>query len=226
MLTAQARSIALADPVPTAPPRPGRTRVLLYGASLIGGIVLWQLLAIAVLAADLAAATRRVAAVLRDARRPASCRPRFGARSACCCSGYGLAIVVGFPVGFRARPVRALSVASEPVINAIYAVPPVALVPFLIIWFGLLLQSQIALVFLMAVFEIVITMRAGVRTVEPRLLDAARSFGCGGVRRAAQGRDARHPALCHDRAAHRLRAGAERHDHGAAACWPRPFLVR
>jgi len=50
-------------------------------------------------------------------------------------------------------------------------------VPFLVIWFGLFYPARVALVFLMCVFEILVTVAAGVRDVEPRLLEVGRSFG-------------------------------------------------
>ena len=93
--------------------------------------------------------------------------------------GFGLGVVVGMPLGFALGLSRSLAVAAEPIINAVYAIPPVAMVPFLIIWFGLFLKARIALVFLMTVFEILITIWTGTRSVDPRLIDAARSFGAG-----------------------------------------------
>jgi len=96
--------------------------------------------------------------------------------------GYGLAIVVGVSVGFlMGRSAKAFHL-LDPVVNAVYAIPPVAFVPFLVIWFGLFFQARVALVFLMCLFEVLITVSAGVRDVEPRLVDVGRSFG---ARRAA-----------------------------------------
>ena len=154
-----------------------RPRLFYYLGSLLVGVLIWAL-----------AATRfsplilpGPGAVLRqfiDLLLNGSLLEALWASLGTLLVGYGCAVLVGFPLGIAVGRYRALSVATEPVINAIYAVPPVALVPFLIIWFGLFLKAQIALVFLMAVFEIIITMRAGTRTVESRLIDAARSFGC------------------------------------------------
>jgi len=157
-----------------------RRRLLPYAASLIGGAVIWQALSMqfsALILPPPVAVLARLGELVASGRLPAALWGSLGVLLA----GYGLALLVGFPLGFALGRFRGLAVASEPVINAIYAVPPVATVPFLIIWFGLFLQAQVALVFLMAVFEIVITMRAGTRTVDPRLLDAARSFGAGPV---------------------------------------------
>ena len=70
--------------------------------------------------------------------------------------GSGLALAVGIPVGFALGRNRTVAEMFDPVINAIYAVPPVAFVPFLIIWFGLYFWARVALIFLMSVFEIII----------------------------------------------------------------------
>lgn len=153
-------------------------RLLLYPASLIGGLILWQVVAVPfspLIFPPPTAVFRRFFEMVGSGELTAALWGSLGTLLV----GFGLAVAIGFPVGIALGRIRALSIASEPVIDAIYAIPPVALVPFLIIWFGLYVQSQIALVFIMAVFEIVITMRAGTRTVPPRLLEAARSFGFG-----------------------------------------------
>jgi NitT/TauT family transport system permease protein len=180
MLTGEGSAIALADPVSALRPRAWpQARLLLYPASLIAGLLLWQAAAIPFSPLVFPPPTsvfRRFFEMLGSGELFAALWTSLGALLA----GFGLAAAIGFPLGVALGRVRALSVASEPVMNAVYAVPPAALVPFLIIWFGLYVQSQIALIFIMAVFEIVITMRTGTRTVETRLTDAARAFGCSG----------------------------------------------
>jgi len=91
--------------------------------------------------------------------------------------GFGLTLLVAVPLGVVIGRSRVLTRMFEPVINAIYAIPPVAFVPFLIIWFGLFLQARVALVFLMSVFDVLVIMIAGSRDVQRSLLDVGRSFG-------------------------------------------------
>jgi len=91
--------------------------------------------------------------------------------------GFGLTLLVAVPLGVVIGRSRVLTRMFEPVINAIYAIPPVAFVPFLIIWFGLFLQARIALVFLMSVFDVLVIMIAGSRDVRRSLVDVGRSFG-------------------------------------------------
>jgi len=52
-----------------------------------------------------------------------------------------------------------------------------ALIPLFIIWFGIGINSKIAVVFLGAVFAILINTAAGVKNLDPALIKAARSFG-------------------------------------------------
>src|SRR5579864_4890863 len=91
--------------------------------------------------------------------------------------GLALAIAVGIPLGFAFGRSRTFAEMFDPVLNALYAIPPVAFVPFLIIWFGLHLPARIALVFLMSVFEITVAVTAGARDVNPGQVDVGRAFG-------------------------------------------------
>ena len=91
--------------------------------------------------------------------------------------GFALAVVIGLPLGFAIGRSAKVAAMAEPVMNAIYAIPPVAMVPFLIIWFGLFFEARVALVFLMSFFEILVTVAAGARNVDPLLVAAGRSFG-------------------------------------------------
>jgi NitT/TauT family transport system permease protein len=58
-----------------------------------------------------------------------------------------------------------------------YATPRVALIPLLLIWFGIGISSKIAVVFLGAVSPVLIATTAGMRNLDESLLQAARSFG-------------------------------------------------
>ena len=91
--------------------------------------------------------------------------------------GFALAVAIGLPLGFAIGRNAKVAAMAEPVMNAIYAIPPVAMVPFLIIWFGLFFEARVALVFLMSFFEILVTVAAGARNVDPLLIAAGRSFG-------------------------------------------------
>lgn len=91
---------------------------------------------------------------------------------------YGLlsAIVVGIPLAVAMARIRKLDWALDLPINALYATPMVALVPLLVLWFGIYLKAKIIVVFLFAVFPILINTYQGVRECDKSMLEVARSF--------------------------------------------------
>ncbi|HEX6547452.1 MAG TPA: ABC transporter permease [Candidatus Dormibacteraeota bacterium] len=91
--------------------------------------------------------------------------------------GYLLAIVVGLPLGLLTGRYQRLSWSLDPFIAFFYAMPRIALVPLLIIWFGIGIYSKVAVVFLGAFFPIAINTIAGIRSLDGSLLRAAHSFG-------------------------------------------------
>jgi NitT/TauT family transport system permease protein len=94
---------------------------------------------------------------------------------------YGLvaAIIVGIPLAVAMARVRWLDWALDLPINALYATPLVALVPLLVLWFGIYLKAKIIVVFLFAVFPILINTYQGVRECDKNMIEVARSFRSG-----------------------------------------------
>jgi NitT/TauT family transport system permease protein len=97
--------------------------------------------------------------------------------------GFALSLAVALPLGIVIGRSSVLTRMFEPVINALYAIPPVAFVPFLIIWFGLFLEARVALVFLMSVFDMLVVVLAGARDVRRPLIDVGHSFGASHAQR-------------------------------------------
>ena len=91
--------------------------------------------------------------------------------------GYGLALVIGVPLGILMGWYSRLNAVLEPFVSALYATPRIALLPLILIWFGIGVSSKIAIVFLGAVFPILVNTITGVRTVEADFIKVARSFG-------------------------------------------------
>jgi NitT/TauT family transport system permease protein len=92
-------------------------------------------------------------------------------------AGFGLAIVLGVPLGLLMGWYSRLNAVLEPFVSALYATPRIALLPLILIWLGIGLASKIAIVFLGAIFPILVNTITGVRTVEADFIKAARSFG-------------------------------------------------
>lgn len=91
--------------------------------------------------------------------------------------GYLLAVAVAIPFGIMVGWYKRMSYIFDPFINAMNATPRVALLPLIIIWLGIGILSKVGIIFLGAVFSILINTRDGVKTTPANLLTAARSFG-------------------------------------------------
>ena len=90
--------------------------------------------------------------------------------------GLSIAIIVGIPLGIGMARFRRLDWALDLPINALYATPLVAVVPLLVLWFGIYLKAKIIVVFLFAVFPVLINTYQGVRECDKNMLEVARSF--------------------------------------------------
>lgn len=91
--------------------------------------------------------------------------------------GFGLAAIIGIPLGILMGWYTRLNAVLDPFVNALYATPRIALMPLIIIWFGIDLPAKIAIIFLSSVFPILVNTITGVRTIERDFVKVARSFG-------------------------------------------------
>jgi ABC-type nitrate/sulfonate/bicarbonate transport system permease component len=91
--------------------------------------------------------------------------------------GFGLAAIVGVTFGLLMGAFEPVGRLVGPLAWSLYATPHISLRPMLVIWFGFGLAPIIALVFVSAIFPILLTTAAGVRTVDPVLLRAGEVFG-------------------------------------------------
>jgi ABC-type nitrate/sulfonate/bicarbonate transport system permease component len=90
--------------------------------------------------------------------------------------GFLLAAVVGIVVGVLVGWYRNVGYVLDPFISFMYAVPRVALSPLLLVWLGIGLTSKVALVFLVAVFPVLINTSSGIRNLDQQMLRTARCF--------------------------------------------------
>ncbi|HEY7167799.1 MAG TPA: ABC transporter permease [Candidatus Binatia bacterium] len=91
--------------------------------------------------------------------------------------GYGLSVIVAIPFGIAIGWYKRFAYVCDPFVNAMNATPRVALLPLVIIWLGIGILSKVGIIFLGAVFPLLINTRDGVKTTPANLLTAARSFG-------------------------------------------------
>ncbi len=93
--------------------------------------------------------------------------------------GLALSIVVGLPLGILLGRSNTLNAMFDPFITAFNATPRLVFLPLLMLWLGIGLWSKIAVVFLGALFPLLINTYEGVRNADRLLINVVRSFGAG-----------------------------------------------
>ncbi len=91
--------------------------------------------------------------------------------------GLLIAIVVGLPLGILVGRSSVLNAMFDPFITAFNATPRLVFLPLLMLWFGIGLWSKVAIVFLGALFPLLINTYEGVRNADKLLINVVRSFG-------------------------------------------------
>jgi ABC-type nitrate/sulfonate/bicarbonate transport system permease component len=91
--------------------------------------------------------------------------------------GYILSVLIAIPLGLAAGRVRWIDKILNPYIGVFLAIPVAPLIPIAITALGLGLASRVAIVFLFTFVFIAVNTRAGVRNVDPGLIEMAKSFG-------------------------------------------------
>ena len=91
--------------------------------------------------------------------------------------GFLLAATVGIILGLLMSRWRAAERYLDPYLNILLATPKSALIPIVIMATGLGLLSRVLVVFISAIVVITVNVRAGLRMVDPALVEMARSFG-------------------------------------------------
>jgi NitT/TauT family transport system permease protein len=165
--------------IPGQPGRLARYEGLLIGAaSVLAFIVVWQLIAFRRLVPELfLPGPADIGSQLVAYIAKGQIWPDMWVSGQELIYGFLLSILIGLPLGILTGWYRHVNQALDPFITFFYSIPRVALTPLLIIWFGIGINSKIAVVFLGAFFAIVINTAAGVRNLDPSLIRAARSFG-------------------------------------------------
>jgi len=97
-------------------------------------------------------------------------------------AGYALAAVVSVPLALWIAYSRFMETAVYPAIVFLQIVPKIAIAPLFIIWFGFGFTPKLLLVFLLSFFPIVVASIVGFKSVDPDIMDFARTTGAGGWR--------------------------------------------
>jgi len=91
--------------------------------------------------------------------------------------GFSLAILVAIPMGLWMGRVDGAFRTLNPVFQILRPISPIAWIPVAILWFGVGNASPVFLIFIAAVFPMIVQTAAGVHTIEKRYLRAAENFG-------------------------------------------------
>jgi NitT/TauT family transport system permease protein len=91
--------------------------------------------------------------------------------------GFLLAAVFGILAGIGMAASKTVRGFFDPWVSMLYSTPILALGPLFILWLGIGLASKIAVIFLVAVFPILINTLVGLTTADRLLLDVGRSLG-------------------------------------------------
>lgn len=90
--------------------------------------------------------------------------------------GLGLSIVAGVTFGLLLGRYPVLDETTSLSLNIFYSMPLIALAPILVLWFGIGLESKVAVVFTASFFPILLTTQTGVKNVDVTLVELARSY--------------------------------------------------
>src|SRR5690348_5959263 len=173
----QAQPAAAAAPKPLAAPRPGllaSKSLYRYGFTLLI-LIVWEL-AGPYIDPIFFSYPSKIAVAFYDLTVSGDLPYYLGQSLQVMVLGLGCAIVVGIPLGVAMARIHRLDWALDLPLNALYATPLVALVPVLVLWFGIYLKTKIIVVFLFAIFPILINTYQGVRECDQNMLEVARSF--------------------------------------------------
>jgi NitT/TauT family transport system permease protein len=108
--------------------------------------------------------------------------PAFGDTFKGFFTGYAVCILAGIPIGLLMARSRLMELILEPYIVALYATPRLALIPVLILWFGIDFKMRFMVVLVSGFFPIVLNTWLGAKEVDQNLLDAGRAFNAGALR--------------------------------------------
>jgi NitT/TauT family transport system permease protein len=90
--------------------------------------------------------------------------------------GLAVGVVLGVAAGILLAYLRTTSKILDPYFMGAYSLPRVALAPFFVLWFGIGLQSKVALVASIAFFPVLFNVRQGMQSIDPDLMDAMHSM--------------------------------------------------
>ena len=114
---------------------------------------------------------------LRDVSVLGSIWIHFNASASAFAVGLGFSIVVALPLGVMLGRWQTIDAMFDPFITALNATPRLVFLPLVLIWVGIGFKSVVVIVFMGAVFPLLINTYAGVKNADKLLINVVRAFG-------------------------------------------------
>lgn len=150
-------------------------RAIVVSASLLAGASLWELLGRELGATFLAPFSDTMVRAYEMTASGELPRGLLGSLSLFV-SGLGLSIALGIPFGLLIARKRTVRIALEGYITMLYAVPMIALIPFILSMFGFGFGPKVLVVVLFAIFPVLYHTVEGARSINPEFIDVAKAF--------------------------------------------------
>ena len=155
---------------------PSQRLALSVGAVLLA-LVSWEL------AADqrwvnplVTSSPLRIVGAAYDLSRSGTLGHAVGESASLFAVGFGCALVAGLIVGIAIGWYGRLSAVLDPFVSMLYSAPLLATIPLIMVWAGIGFTTQVIVVWLVAVFPILINVATGVSSADRDLIQLARSF--------------------------------------------------
>ena len=146
--------------------------------SVIGGLLLWELVSRLLVANPLfLAAPSQIVQAIYSLTLTGEMQRHVAISAAEFALGYVIASVIGIAIGFGMANNARFKQAMQPWISGLYATPTIALAPLFILWLGIGIWSKVLVVIFLVLFPVTINTEAGLRTTSERLVEMLRSFG-------------------------------------------------
>jgi NitT/TauT family transport system permease protein len=172
-------SADVADTAQQIAPGPGRSRRLLTAAlpvlSVLVFLAVWQIVGNNINPILLATPVNVVKAFW-DLFKTGQLGPAFATSMGDLMTGYLLAVAVGIAVGVAMGRGPRVERILNPYVNFFQATPLVALVPLIVIWFGVNFEARVTVTFILAVWSVIINTATGVKETPASLIDVTRVY--------------------------------------------------
>ena len=163
---------------PGGPAPAGWGAALVRLAPILGLLALWQLAsASGWVSPYLLPSPRRVALALLHAGVRGDLGRHVAASLLRVAEGFGITVCLALPLAVLASFAPRLTAAFSPLLTFLRNIPPLALIPLLILWFGIGEASKLALIVLTSFFPVFLGAVTGLGGVDPRLVEMGRSLG-------------------------------------------------